>query len=109
MGVPVLGPGGRPVQDREGGQEVVLDHTAPGNVISQFYSLYSFTGHFTFGQEEKKSVLGLFGKNTAKKIFLPEGSTKETAQFLARMIEELRTCGDNYEPVFMKMIKQKNK
>ena len=63
----------------------------------------------TLGQEEKKSVLGLFGKNTAKKIFLPGGSTKETAQFLARMIEELRTCGDNYEPVFMKMIKQKNK
>ena len=32
----------------------------------------------------------------------------ETAQFLARMIEDLRVCRDNFEPVFMKMIQQKN-
>ena len=60
-------------------------------------------------QEEKKTVLGLFSKSSGKKIFLPEGSTKETAQFLARIIEDMRTCQKNFEPVFMKMILQKSK
>jgi len=60
-------------------------------------------------KEEKKTVLGLFSKSSGKKIFLPEGSTKETAQFLARIIEDMRTCQKNFEPVFMKMILQKSK
>jgi len=60
-------------------------------------------------KEEKKTVLGLFGKSSGKKIFLPEGSTKETAQFLARIIEELRTCQNNVESVFTRMILQKSK
>jgi len=60
-------------------------------------------------KEERKTVLGLFGKGSGKKIFLPEGSTKETAQFLARIIEDLRTCQNNFEPVFMRMILQKSK
>jgi len=54
-------------------------------------------------------VLGLFSKGSGKKIFLPEGSTKETAQFLARIIEELRTCQNNVESVFTRMILQKSK
>eukprot|EP00092_Neocalanus_flemingeri_P033380 GFUD01036296.1.p1 GENE.GFUD01036296.1~~GFUD01036296.1.p1 ORF type:complete len:2741 (+),score=704.42 GFUD01036296.1:512-8224(+) len=60
-------------------------------------------------KEERKTVLGLFSKSSGKKIFLPEGSTKDTAQFLARIIEDLRTCQNNYEPVFMRMILQKSK
>jgi hypothetical protein len=34
-------------------------------------------------------VLGLFGKASGKRIFLPEGSTKESAQALARTITDL--------------------
>jgi len=60
-------------------------------------------------KEEKKTVLGLFSKGSGKKIFLPDGSTKETAQFLARIIEELRTCQNNVESVFTRMILQKSK
>ena len=61
-------------------------------------------------QEERKSVLGgLFNKSSGKKVFLPEGTTKESAQFIARIIQELQTCQENFEPVFMKMILQKTK
>ena len=83
---------------------IIQHQVTPDSItVRQFNKIF-------FYQEEKKSVLGLFGKHSVKKIFLPEGSTKETAQFLARMIEDLRTCKeDNFEPVFMKMIKQKNK
>ena len=35
-------------------------------------------------KEERKSVLGMFGKTSGKKIFLPEGSTRESAQTLSR-------------------------
>ena len=42
-------------------------------------------------QEERKSMMGLFGKSSGKRIFLPEGSNKESAQMLARTIEDLRT------------------
>ena len=35
-------------------------------------------------------MMGLFGKTSGKKIFLPEGSNKESAQTLARTIEDLR-------------------
>ena len=45
----------------------------------------------TFVQEERKSMMGLFGRTSGKKIFLPEGSNKESAQMLARTIEDLRT------------------
>jgi len=60
-------------------------------------------------KEEKKTVMGLFNKSSGKKVFLPSGSTKDSAQFLARMIEDLRTCKDNFEPVLIKMILQKSK
>jgi len=61
-------------------------------------------------QDEKKSVLGgLFSKSSGKKVYLPEGSTKESAQFMARMINDLKTCQGNVEPVIMKMILQKTK
>jgi len=61
-------------------------------------------------QDEKKSVLGgLFSKSSVKKVYLPEGSTKESAQFMARMINDLKTCQGNVEPVIMKMILQKTK
>ena len=36
-------------------------------------------------------MMGLFGRTSGKKIFLPEGSNKESAQMLARTIEDLRT------------------
>ena len=42
-------------------------------------------------QEERKSMMGLFGRSYGKRIFLPEGSNKESAQMLARTIEDLRT------------------
>ena len=42
-------------------------------------------------QEERKSMMGLFGRTSGKKIFLPDGSNKESAQMLARTIEDLRT------------------
>ena len=42
-------------------------------------------------QEERKSMMGLFGRSSGKRIFLPEGSSKESAQMLARTIEDLRT------------------
>jgi len=58
-------------------------------------------------KEEKKSVLGLFSKGSGKKVFLPEGATKDSAQFLARTIDDLRTCENNFEQVFMKMITHK--
>ena len=32
----------------------------------------------------------LFSKSSGKKVFLPAGSTKNSAQLLARVIEELR-------------------
>ena len=61
-------------------------------------------------QEERKSVLGgLFHKSSGKKVFLPEGTTKDSAHFIARIIQELQTCQDSFEPVFMKMILQKTK
>jgi len=59
-------------------------------------------------QEERKVLGGLFNKSSGKKIHLPDGYTKESATFLARMIHDLQTCQDNYEPVFMKMIQQKS-
>jgi len=58
-------------------------------------------------KEEKKSMMGLFGRTSGKKIFLPEGSNKESAQMLARTIEDLRTRQDNFDQVFLKMIHQK--
>merc|ERR1719319_200795 len=58
-------------------------------------------------KEERKSVLGMFGKTSGKKIFLPEGSTRESAQTLSRTIDELRTSQGNFDEVFLKMIHQK--
>ena len=53
---------------------------------------------------------GLFNnKSSGKKVFLPEGFTRETAQSLARMIQELKTNQDNWESVFIKMILEKSK
>ena len=54
-------------------------------------------------------MLGLFGGQTGKKIFLPEGSTKDSAQFMARVIEDLRTGQNNFETVFINMILKKSK
>jgi Rod binding domain-containing protein len=52
---------------------------------------------------------GLFGKSSGKKIFLPEGASKESAQFLARLIEDLRTCQNNFESIFINMILKKER
>lgn len=60
-------------------------------------------------KDERKKVLGLFGGQTGKKIFLPEGSTKDSAQFMARVIEDLRTGQNNFETVFINMILKKSK
>merc|ERR1711874_507248 len=60
-------------------------------------------------KDERKKVLGMFGGTSGKKIFLPEGSTKESAQFMARVIEDLRTGQNNFETVFINMIYRKSK
>jgi len=61
-------------------------------------------------KEEKKNMLGsLFSKSSGKKVFLPAGSTKNSAQLLARVIEELRTSENNFETIFLNMIKKKAK
>lgn len=60
-------------------------------------------------KDERKKVLGLFGGSSGKKIFLPEGSNKESAQFMARVIEDLRTGQNNFETTFINMILKKSK
>ena len=53
---------------------------------------------------------GLFSKSSGKKIFLPEESaSKESAQFLARIIEDLRTGQNNFESIFINMILKKER
>ena len=60
-------------------------------------------------EEKKKTMLGMFGGPSGKKVFLPEGATKESAQFMARVIEDLRTRQNNFETVFINMIYRKSK
>ena len=42
-------------------------------------------------QEERKSTMGLFGRTSGKRVYLPEGSNEESALVLVRTIEDLRT------------------
>jgi hypothetical protein len=52
---------------------------------------------------------GLFSKSTGKKILLPEGADKDSAQFLTRVIGDLLTGHNNFESIFINMILKKAK